>query len=154
MQGNTYLLFDYSPPQSHMNNVGDIMPFSAPKVRVQEPPPPIGATLTYKIPAYYGYHIFYSILTPAMIATLMAGHSVIATIQQNGLQPSSNTPYPRVPFHTYSYTRPGQPNDVLGAELQNPANYLLNTEYLIRLAVTDPTGLLIGQSAVTKIEFT
>lgn len=130
------------------------MPFASPKLIAQGHPLPTNTTLPYPITADYGYVLFYSVLTPAMTSTLYAGHIVTATIQQNGLQPPANTPYPRVPFHTYTYTRNGRPNDVLGAELQNPAAYPLNTDHLIRIGVADSAGVLIGQCAVTRISFT
>lgn len=129
------------------------MAFTSPKLLVQGHPPPANSVLPYPITAYYGHALLWSTLTATNAGLLKAGHTVTATIRQSGNQPGTNTPYPNVTFHTYTYTRNGRPNDVLGAELSNPQNYLRNTNYQIILKVTDASGVLIGLSITTTVTF-
>jgi hypothetical protein len=129
------------------------MPFASKKLVAQGHPAPAQTSLPYPITAHYGYVLLWSTLTPAEISTLMAGHTVTATIRRIGTQPGTGTPYPTVIFHTYTYTRNGQPNDVLGAELSAPQNFLINTNYLIILRVTDPAGNTVGLSTNTTFKF-
>ena len=156
----TEILFDHLisfniPEHTHTHTAqpGDIMPFTSPKLLAQGHPPPANTALPYTITAYYGYVLLWSTLTTTNAGTLMAGHTVTATIRQGGNQPGTNTPYPNVTFHTYVYTRNGRPNDVLAAELSDPQNYLRNTNYLITLRVTDASGALIGLSIMTTVRF-
>ncbi len=129
------------------------MPFASKKLAAQGHSAPAQTSLPYPITTHYGYVLIWSTLTPAEISTLKAGDRVTATIRRVGTQPGTGALYPTVNFHTYTYTRNGQPNDVLGAELSDPQNYLTNTNYLIILRVTDPAGNTVGLSTNTTFEF-
>lgn len=129
------------------------MPFVSTKILAQGHLAPANTLTPYPIKADYGYVLLWSTLTPSNTSTLLAGHIVTATIRQSGTQPVTNTSYPTINFHTYTYTRNGRTGDVLGAELPAPQNFLLNTNYIVTLRINDSTGTLIGLSTATTISF-
>ncbi|MEG2568593.1 MAG: hypothetical protein RSA84_20535, partial [Acinetobacter sp.] len=116
-------------------------------------PPPANTALAYPVSVYYGKVLFWSVLSTTNASALMAGHTLTATIRQSGVQPGTSAPYPTAIFAKYTYSRNGRPNDVLGAELTDPQNYLRNVDYYITLTVFDSSGTLIGACRTTTFKF-